>query len=77
MAEATHSFLSRVDENLFLAQLVRNMRASILQARAATATEIDELETSVEQAARDPSTVFYQARIHQVSGRRPDGSGRA
>jgi hypothetical protein len=34
-------------------------------------------ETSVEQAARDPSTIFYQARIHQVPGRRPGGSGRA
>ena len=66
-----------VDEKPFLAQLVRNMRASILQARAAMDTEIDELEASVEHGARDPSTVFYQARIHQVSGRRPGDSGRA
>jgi hypothetical protein len=50
---------------------VRNMRASILEARAATEDQIDELEADVEQAARDPATVFYQARIHQVSGRRP------
>jgi hypothetical protein len=47
------------------------MRASILEAEAATAEQIDELEASVAQAARDPTTVFYQARIHQVSGRRP------
>jgi ubiquinone/menaquinone biosynthesis C-methylase UbiE len=63
--------MTKVDEKLFLAQLVRNMRSAILEAGAATANEIDELETSVEQAARDPATVFHQARIHQVSGRRP------
>jgi ubiquinone/menaquinone biosynthesis C-methylase UbiE len=62
--------METVDEKLFLAQLVRNMRASILEAGAATGDQIDELEASVEQAARDPKTVFYQARIHQVSGRR-------
>jgi ubiquinone/menaquinone biosynthesis C-methylase UbiE len=45
--------------------------ASILDARAATDGEIDELEASIERAAREPATVFYQARIHQVSGRRP------
>jgi SAM-dependent methyltransferase len=63
--------MGTVDDKLFLAQLVRNMRASILEARAATEDQIDELEADVEQAARDPATVFYQARIHQVSGRRP------
>jgi SAM-dependent methyltransferase len=63
--------ITTVDEKLFLAQLVRNMRGSIFDARAATDAEIDELEVSVERAARDPATVFYQARIHQVSGRRP------
>jgi ubiquinone/menaquinone biosynthesis C-methylase UbiE len=63
--------METVDDKLFLAQLVRNMRASILEAGAATDDQIDELEASVEQVARDPATVFYQARIHQVSGRRP------
>lgn len=63
--------METVDDKLFLAQLVRNMRASILEAGAATDDQIDELEASVEQAARDPATVFYQARIHQVWGRRP------
>ena len=60
--------METVDDKLFLAQLVRNMRASILEAGAATD---DQIEASVEQAARDPATVFYQARIHKVSGRRP------
>jgi ubiquinone/menaquinone biosynthesis C-methylase UbiE len=63
--------METVDEKLFLADLVRNMRASILEAGAATDGQVDELEASVEQAARDPATVFYQTRIHQVSGRRP------
>jgi 2-polyprenyl-3-methyl-5-hydroxy-6-metoxy-1,4-benzoquinol methylase len=62
-----------VDDKLFLAQLVRNMRASILEAGAATDAEIDALEADVAAAARDPATAFFQARIHQVSGRRPAG----
>ena len=63
--------MDTVDEKLFLAQLVRNMRASILEAGAATDAEIDELEADVAQAARDPASVWHQARIHQVWGRRP------
>ena len=63
--------MTTVDEKLFLAQLVPNMRAAILGAGVATNGEIDDLETRVEQAARDPANVFYQARSHQVSGRRP------
>jgi ubiquinone/menaquinone biosynthesis C-methylase UbiE len=65
--------MESVDEKLFLAQLVRNMRPAILEARAATDGEVDALEADVEAAARDPATVFYQARMHQVSGRRPSG----
>jgi SAM-dependent methyltransferase len=63
--------METVDEKLFLAQLVRNMRGAIIAAGAATEAEVAELEASVERAARDPATVFHQARIHQVSGRRP------
>jgi SAM-dependent methyltransferase len=63
--------MNTVDEKLFLAQLVGNMRAAILEAGVATDDQIDDLQASVEQAARDPATVFHQARIHQVSGRRP------
>ena len=62
--------MNTVDDKLFLAQLVRNMRASILEAGAATDAEIDALEAAVAEAARDPATVFHQARIHQVWGRR-------
>jgi SAM-dependent methyltransferase len=63
--------IDSIDEKLFLAQLVRNMRASILEAGVATDAEIDELASNVEQAARRVDTVFHQARIHQVWGRRP------
>ena len=62
--------METIDDKLFLAQLVHNMRASILEAGAATGDQVGELEAAVEQAARDLATVFYQARIHQVSGRR-------
>jgi ubiquinone/menaquinone biosynthesis C-methylase UbiE len=63
--------MESVDEKLFLAQLVRNMRPSILEAGAATDAELDALEASITEAAREPATVFYQVRIHQVAGRRP------
>jgi ubiquinone/menaquinone biosynthesis C-methylase UbiE len=69
--ETVANRMETVDDKLFLAQLVRNMRASILEAGAATGDEVDELEGNVERAARDEATVFHQARIHQVSGRRP------
>lgn len=44
---------------------------TMLESGAATASELDELRSEVERAARDPERVFYQARIHQVWGRRP------
>jgi hypothetical protein len=47
------------------------MRAAIVAAGAATAGEVDALQAEVEVAARDPQTIFYQAHIHQVRGRRP------
>jgi ubiquinone/menaquinone biosynthesis C-methylase UbiE len=63
--------MGTVGEKLFLAELVRNMRAAIVAAGAATAGEVDALQAEVEAAARDPQTTFYQAHIHQVWGRRP------
>jgi len=62
--------MDTVDDKLFLAQLVRNMRTAMLEAGAATAAEIDALEVDVAQAARNPATVWHQARVHQVWGRR-------
>jgi SAM-dependent methyltransferase len=63
--------IATVEDKLFLAQLVRNMRASTLAAGAATESELDTLQVQVERAARSPDSTFYQARIHQVWGRRP------
>lgn len=63
--------MTTVDQKLFLAELVDNMRQAMLEARAASASELDDLRVAVAAAARDPGTVFHQARIHQVSGCRP------
>ena len=63
--------MSAVEDKLFLAELVDNMRDAMLTSGAATASELDELRADVERAARDPERVFHQARIHQVWGRRP------
>jgi hypothetical protein len=64
--------MAAVEDKLFLAELVDTMRAAMLAAGAATASELDDLRADVERAARDPQRVFYQARIHQVWGRRAD-----
>ncbi len=69
--DTADNLMTTVEEKLFLAELVRNMRAAILAAGAASAAEIEALQAQVEAAARDPRTVFYQARIYQVWGRRP------
>lgn len=62
--------MTAVKDKIFLAELVDNMREAILASEAATASELDEIRDGVERAARDPERVFYQARIHQVWGRR-------
>ena len=61
------------EERIFLAELVDNMRASILEAGVAAADEVDELRAALARAAREPDAVFYQARIHQVRAVRPKG----
>jgi SAM-dependent methyltransferase len=62
--------MTTVDEKIFLAELADNMREAMLAAKAATASELDDIRAGVERAARDPERTFYQARIHQVWGRR-------
>lgn len=69
--ETVTNRIESVADKLFLALLVRNLRASILEAGAATPAQADALESGVESAARNPGAVFFQARIHQASGRRP------
>jgi SAM-dependent methyltransferase len=62
--------MTTVDHKLFLVGLLDNMRSSILAAQSASVAELDDLRAGVEVAARDPGTVFHQARVHQVWGRR-------
>jgi ubiquinone/menaquinone biosynthesis C-methylase UbiE len=68
---AVENPMSTVEDKLFLAELVDNMRDTMLASGAASAPQLDELRADVERAARDPERVFHQARIHQVCGRRP------
>jgi ubiquinone/menaquinone biosynthesis C-methylase UbiE len=63
--------ITAVEDKLFLAQLLDNMRETILASHTATAADFDALHAEVRDAARDAGRVFYQARIHQVCGRRP------
>jgi ubiquinone/menaquinone biosynthesis C-methylase UbiE len=62
--------MTTVEEKIFLAELVDNMREAMLAAKAATTSELDDIRAGVDRAARDPERTFYQARIHQVCGRR-------
>jgi len=62
--------MAAVEDKVFLAELVDNMRDAMVEARAASAAEVDDIRAGVDRAARDTGRVFYQARIHQVWGRR-------
>jgi hypothetical protein len=62
--------MSDVDDKVFLVELLDNMRQAMLGAGVATAGELDEVRAAVDRSARDPGTVFHQACIHQVHGRR-------
>jgi hypothetical protein len=67
--------MTTVHQKLFLVELLDNMRPGILMAGAATGSELDRVREAVDEAARAPHTTFYQARIHQVWGRRPEANG--
>ena len=69
-ADTVENRMPTVDDKIFLAELLDNMRKTILRTGSATASELDEIRAGVERAARDPDRVFFQARIHQVWGRR-------
>ena len=58
--ETVENPMRSVDDKLFLAELVDNMRTAMLESEAATASELDELKAEIERAARDPERVFYQ-----------------
>lgn len=58
-------------EKMFLTQLLDNMRTTILETGSATAADLDDIRAGVATAAASEDVTFYQARMHQVSGRRP------
>ena len=73
VSEATvENPMTTVEDKLFLAELVDNMRDAMVASGAATAAELDELRADVERAARDPERVF-----HQAGSTRSGGGGRA
>jgi hypothetical protein len=47
------------------------MHAAILDTGSATPDELADVRAVVAAAANRPDTTFFQARMHQVSGRRP------
>lgn len=69
--ETVSNVMETVEQKLFLVDLLDNMRTTMLAAELATEAELDAVRRSVDRAAREPGTIFHQARIHQVWGRRP------
>jgi ubiquinone/menaquinone biosynthesis C-methylase UbiE len=67
--------MTEVEDKVFLVELLDNMRETMLDTGVATAAVLDEVRAEVDAAARDPGTVFHQARIHQVHGVRPTERG--
>jgi hypothetical protein len=55
-------------QKLFLAELLDNMRDSMLEAQAITSEELDDLRTDVAFAVEQAGIVIVQAQIYRVSG---------
>lgn len=68
--ETVSNGMATVDQKLFLLNLLDNMRVTMIAARVATEAQLDKLKADLDRAAREPDSVFHQARIHQVWGRR-------
>ena len=69
-----HTVVNRMTtahDKLFLAHLLDDMHAAILDTGSATPDELADVRAAVAAAANRPDTTFFQARMHQVSGRRP------
>jgi ubiquinone/menaquinone biosynthesis C-methylase UbiE len=64
--------MTTVAQKMFLAELLDNMHDAIASAGAASAEEVGRIRAAVAAGAERPGTVFVQARMHQVSARRPD-----
>jgi ubiquinone/menaquinone biosynthesis C-methylase UbiE len=63
--------MADASQKLFLAELLDNMRTSIIETGSATPDELADVRAEVTAAANRTDTTFFQARMHQVSGRRP------
>jgi ubiquinone/menaquinone biosynthesis C-methylase UbiE len=74
--ETVTNLMRSTEQKLFIVELLDNTRDAILQAGVTDASELDEVRAAVDRAARSPRTVFHQARMHQVWGRRPPVGGR-
>jgi ubiquinone/menaquinone biosynthesis C-methylase UbiE len=63
--------MATVEQKMFLAELLDNMHDAVLSAGAATTDRLRAIRAAVAEGAQRPDTVFIQARMHQVAGRRP------
>ncbi|GAA4797350.1 hypothetical protein GCM10023200_36960 [Actinomycetospora chlora] len=69
--ETVENRMSTPAQKMFLAELLDNMHDAIASAGTASPDRIRDLRADVAAAAERADTVFVQARIHQVSARRP------
>lgn len=69
--ETVENRMTTTTQKMFLAELLDNMHDAIASAGAATSDEVRRIRTAVATEAERPETVFVQARMYQVSARRP------
>jgi hypothetical protein len=70
-AQTVENRMTTPYQKFFLAELLDNMRDAMLEAHAITSEELDDLRAEVASAAERDDTVFVQAQMYQVLGRRP------
>ena len=69
--ETVENRMTTVEQKMFLAELLDNMHDAIASAGAATPDQVTSVRAAVAAGAARSDTVFVQARMHQVSARRP------
>ncbi|GAA4922831.1 methyltransferase family protein [Actinomycetospora succinea] len=69
--ETVENPMTTATQKMFLAELLDNMRDAVASAGTATPDRLDTIRAAVAAGAQRPDTVFFQARMHQVSARRP------
>jgi hypothetical protein len=73
--ETVENRMTTVEQKMFLAELLDNMHDAIASAGAATPDQVSSVRAAVAAGAERSDTVFVQARMHQVSARRPSRQG--